>query len=71
MKFAVINSPANKLVLSYLGLRFSVQGPSLVFEADPSDLARIARALRELGYARDEGEAYRLASTFFIAEVRA
>jgi len=71
MKFAVINSPANKLVLSYLGLRFSVQGPSLVFEADPSDLARIARTLRELGYAHDEYEAYRLAASFFQNEVRA
>jgi hypothetical protein len=69
MRYAVPKSPANKLVLSRLGLKYSDRQLYLLFEADISqDLERIARALVELGLARSE-EAYGLAASFFRNEV--
>jgi hypothetical protein len=70
MRYRVIKSQANQAILAYLGLPFSETADAIVFEGDiRRDLARIADAIRILGYARDDADAVSLAKSFFLNPV--
>ena len=72
-KYAIFNSPANRNILSYLGIPYEECGDTIVFEGDPEkDLRRIADAIIALGYAPPFNPAYALslAGSFFLNRVR-
>jgi hypothetical protein len=70
MKWRILKSPANELVLMHLGLRYEVTPAGIIFEGDPeNDLEKIALALRWLSLAHNWDEAYRIAASFFLNPV--
>lgn len=72
-KYVIIDSNANRTVLSYLGWDYEEGAGVLVFTPPEKPfkvlLSEVASALIELGYAR-EVEALSIARTFFMNEAR-
>jgi flagellum-specific peptidoglycan hydrolase FlgJ len=69
-KYAILLTNANKTILNYLGIKYQETANTIVFEADPQDIHRIANTILTLGYAHDSAYAYKLAASFFLNEVR-
>jgi hypothetical protein len=67
-RYAVINSNANRLILTALGVQYEVEGQRIIFdwEASHENISSLAETLVRLGYARDIVDAYKLACSFFI-----
>jgi len=69
MRYIIILSNANEIILNYLGLPYEKSGNAIIFEGDPKDLERIAKAILDLGYAHNKPYALQLAKSFFLNPV--
>jgi len=69
--YAIFDSPANRTILSYLGIAFEARGGRIYFEWEPSreNFMRLVEALRTLGYAHSDEYAAKVATSFFLNRV--
>jgi len=70
MKYVIILSRANEIILNYLKLPYEKSGNAIIFEGDPSELERLAKAIFELGYAHNDKYALELAKSFFLNPIK-
>jgi hypothetical protein len=66
MKYRISRSKTNRIILRYLGIEYSERHDGIYFTSSVDQLPRVASALKELGIARDDDEAHRLAWSFFL-----
>jgi hypothetical protein len=65
-RFAVLKSPANRVILSTLGWEWQETANAIVFEGDERDIKILADVIEQLGYAHNPAYALQLAKSFFL-----
>lgn len=71
MKYAVLPSSANEMILSYLAIPYEKTSTAIFFDGDiERDLQRIAHAIVVFGYAHDDAYALQLAASFFLNPIK-